>query len=70
MLSFFLTLFHFQSGCKNFPNGLASKICRVVFQNVQNQSLSQPDRCSVYTILSNFLDTKMEGNLKIKFRDY
>ncbi|XP_052102418.1 MMS19 nucleotide excision repair protein homolog isoform X1 [Mytilus californianus] len=54
------------SGCKNFPDGLASKICRIIFQNVQNQSLSQSDRCSVYTLIARFLDTRMEELKKME----
>ncbi|XP_063434209.1 MMS19 nucleotide excision repair protein homolog [Mytilus trossulus] len=54
------------SGCKKFPDGQASKICRIIFQNVQNQSLSQSDRCNVYTLIARFLDTRLEELKKME----
>ncbi|CAC5420977.1 MET18 [Mytilus coruscus] len=54
------------SGCKKFPDGLADKICRIIFQNVQNQSLSQSDRCTVYTLIARFLDTRLEELKKME----
>ncbi|XP_050396274.2 MMS19 nucleotide excision repair protein homolog isoform X1 [Patella vulgata] len=43
----------------NLPDGCSEQICRQIFREVQNQSLSQVDRRSVYNIINSLLSTKL-----------
>uniref|UniRef100_A0A2C9KSV4 MMS19 nucleotide excision repair protein n=1 Tax=Biomphalaria glabrata TaxID=6526 RepID=A0A2C9KSV4_BIOGL len=41
--------------CKLLPNGLPEDICRTIFREIQNQTLSHSDRRSTYSIFQNLL---------------
>ncbi|XP_067657510.1 MMS19 nucleotide excision repair protein homolog [Haliotis asinina] len=47
------------SNCNALPDGVAEKICRQIFKDVQNQILAQEDRHHVYVLLSNLLYKKL-----------
>ncbi|XP_048237432.1 MMS19 nucleotide excision repair protein homolog [Haliotis rufescens] len=47
------------SKCSEPPDGVAEKICRQIFKEVQNQTLAQEDRRSLYILLSNMLYKKL-----------
>ncbi|XP_005103739.1 MMS19 nucleotide excision repair protein homolog [Aplysia californica] len=49
------TLAILTSRCNSLPSGLPQLICRSIFREVQNQSLSQSDRYATYTVLQNIL---------------
>ncbi|CAE1291491.1 MET18 [Acanthosepion pharaonis] len=54
------------SNCCNIPSLVPERVCRRIFREVQNQSLPQKDRFSVYTIMYNFLTTKLEDLRKME----
>ncbi|XP_078310798.1 MMS19 nucleotide excision repair protein homolog [Crassostrea virginica] len=43
----------------SLPEGCAEMICRAIFKEVQVQTLSQTDRCTVYNIYSTLLSHKL-----------
>ncbi|GAB1605862.1 MMS19 nucleotide excision repair protein homolog [Argonauta hians] len=54
------------SNCCNVPSTVPEKLCRRIFREVQSQSLAQKDRYSVYTIIYNFLLTKLDELKKME----
>ncbi|XP_030058755.1 MMS19 nucleotide excision repair protein homolog [Microcaecilia unicolor] len=48
------------SMCETLPQGLAVSILKAIFQEVHVQSLMQVDRHTVYTIITNFMQTRGE----------
>lgn len=54
------------SSCCNIPSLVPEQVCRRIFREIQNQSLAQKDRFSVYTIMYNFLTTKLEDLRKME----
>ncbi|KAL5022527.1 hypothetical protein ScPMuIL_001682 [Solemya velum] len=48
------------SNAANLPTDCVVQICEHIFLNVQNQTLSRQDRGSVYSILSNLLNSHTE----------
>lgn len=49
------------------PNGLPEDICRTIFREIQNQTLSHSDRRSTYSIFQNLLGYSNKGKKKILF---
>ncbi|XP_004409524.1 PREDICTED: MMS19 nucleotide excision repair protein homolog isoform X2 [Odobenus rosmarus divergens] len=47
--------------CVALPPGLAVSVLKAVFQEVHVQSLPQMDRHTVYSIITNFMQTREEG---------
>uniref|UniRef100_A0A4X2LJU8 MMS19 nucleotide excision repair protein n=1 Tax=Vombatus ursinus TaxID=29139 RepID=A0A4X2LJU8_VOMUR len=49
------------SMCDVLPPGLAVSVLKAIFQEVHVQSLTQMDRHTVYSIITNFMRTREEG---------
>ncbi|CAI9735793.1 nucleotide excision repair homolog [Octopus vulgaris] len=54
------------SKCCNVPSTVPEKLCRRIFREVQCPSLAQKDRYSVYSIIYNFLVTKLDELRKME----
>ncbi|BFZ01711.1 hypothetical protein BsWGS_04750 [Bradybaena similaris] len=47
--------------CCPLPTGLPEKICRTLFREIQNQTLSHADRRATYTIIQNLLGSAFKA---------
>ncbi|XP_023564623.1 MMS19 nucleotide excision repair protein homolog isoform X2 [Octodon degus] len=53
------------SQCVALPPGLAVSVLKAIFQEVHVQSLLQVDRHTVYSIITNFMQTREEGTQQL-----